>query len=53
MRENADRLPDSRQLVVARQRNEHFVTDAAYIHNRLRGQGIYEFTIKERDHVKS
>ena len=50
MRENADRLPDSRQLVVARQRNEHFVANAAYIHNRLRGQGIYEFTIKECDH---
>jgi hypothetical protein len=45
-----DSLPDSRQLIVARERNEDFVANAAYIQSLA---GIHEFSIKERDHVKS
>jgi hypothetical protein len=51
MREDANRLPDRRQLVIARQRNEYFVANSAYIDCCLGGQRAYQFAIEKGDHV--
>jgi hypothetical protein len=50
MSENADGLPGSRQFIVAREWNKHFISDSADIDSGLRRQGIHEFAIKEGNH---
>jgi hypothetical protein len=50
MSENADGLPGSRQFIVAREGNKHFIPDSADIDSGLRRQGADEFAVEERDH---
>jgi hypothetical protein len=52
MRENSDRLPDSRQLVIAGKRNEQLVSNAIHIHDGLSRERGREEAFKKRDHVE-
>jgi hypothetical protein len=50
MRENANGVSDRWKFIVARKRDKYFVTDAADIDNRLRGQSAYQFAFEKCDH---
>src|SRR5213593_1460921 len=50
MSENAYGLPGSRQFIVAREGNKHFIPDSADIDSGLRRQGADEFAVEKRDH---
>ena len=53
MCQNADRLTDCRQFIVARERDENFVADAVNIDSRLRRKSRHEFAIEESDHLRA
>src|SRR5438034_11004783 len=50
MSKNTNRFADGRQFIVARERNEDFVADAADVNNRLRRQRADKSAIEKRDH---
>ena len=48
---NTNRLTDRWKFIVTRERNEHFIANAADINNGLGGQSADEFAVEKRDHV--
>src|SRR5437763_15777772 len=50
MREDPELLAGRRQAVVAREWNEHLVTDSTHVDHSLRGQRRNQCAIKKRDH---
>ena len=51
MSQDVDGLSGGGQFVVARERDENFVADAAHVHDRLGRQSGGEFAVEKGDHA--